>query len=58
MRTKQILLYDGHRDSPRVMYEAAGGLRFTPEQKMLIDLIARLEKKMNEVIAAANHPNG
>lgn len=51
MRGTPITVYDGHPDSPRLMYETKDGLRYTPEQWQLAAMVARLEKKLDAVLS-------
>lgn len=51
MEARAFLLYDGHPNSPREMYETPDGLRFTPEQWMMMQFMDRIEKKLDEILA-------
>lgn len=51
MRAQAITVYDGHPDSPRVMYETKDGLRYTAEQWQLAAMMQRLEKKIDRLLS-------
>jgi len=50
MKASPTAVYDGHPDSPRMMYYLADGTRFTPEQWQLMQFMGRLEKKFDRII--------
>ena len=50
MRATQVTVYDGHPESPRIMFETRDGLRFTPEQWQLARFMDRLEKKLDKLL--------
>ena len=52
-RGTQVTVYDGHPESPRVMWEWKGG-RYTFEQWQLIVFMARLEKKLDALLKPEN----
>lgn len=52
MKAHPTRVYDGHPDSPRLMYYTASGERYTPEQWQLMLFMERLEKKLDQLTVA------
>ena len=51
MEAEEILVYDRHPDSPRLMFETPNGMRYTAEQWQLMLFMERLEHKLDTIFA-------
>ena len=56
-KIKELLVYDLHPDSPRLMYEYEEGL-YTYEQVQLLTFMLRIDKKLDDLLYFKGHING
>lgn len=56
MRAQRMILYEGDLP-PRVVFQTSDGCRYSPEQWQVMQFMARLEKKVDRLLAALSATN-